>query len=404
MTTQAPAVPMESISSLARIARDLDLLKFDALFTTAALLRGGRPTHTKGVAVTGSFEVTSLPTYPKNTFFTPGRTFDIVLRHGNVAYDDDAAMDIRGAALRLVAREGEGDHKPERPIHLATPAMDLLMNTGEVSFSSAKVFLDFARASGGTPGHEGPVDVRALEAYFKPRPVIRRQFEIGLRRAPSSFTRLRYHSQIPLRFHGGDGKERYARFRLVPGDGAPEEGFPSASDLATPWLQDRHVGETRDFQYMRDEMKARAHAHATYALEMQVYEPAGQVDVAMLDPGRAWDEEALPFHAVGRITLDKALHPKRTEDLAYNIGHLPAAFSLVPCRTLSDFGSIGFVRAHVYTVTQRVRRVMRKMKRLGELGRQKKKRHFRSKKHFTKDDKRRDSSLVGLIFGHVWRG
>jgi catalase len=392
----------EAIPRMAKILRAVDLARFDAIFTIAVLVRRGRSTHTKGVAATGTFRVVDAPTFPETEFFAKGRTFDVILRHGNVSYDDDAAMDIRGAALRFIPREGAS-----RPLHLATPAMDLLMNTGELSFSSAHTFLEFALASGRPSGEDGPVNVKALEAFLRSSDEYRKQFEAGLRRAPSSFNRLRYHSQLAFRFHANDGKMRYARFRLMPGDDAPEEGIPSAADLATSWIQDRHIGEARDFGYLRDELKARvAKGHARYTLAMQTYEPNGELAPAMLDPGVAWDEATFPFQVIGHFELDTTLRAKRTEALAYNVAHLPAAFSLLPCRSLSDFGSVGFVRAHVYTVTQRVRRVLRSAKGLGELRHQKKKRTFRSKKHMTlgDDEKRRDSSLLDLVFGHVWRG
>lgn len=40
----------------------------------------------------------------------------------------------------------------------------------------------------------------------------------GLRRAPDTYAHLHYYSQITMLYKGKDGKQRYCRYRAIPGD------------------------------------------------------------------------------------------------------------------------------------------------------------------------------------------
>lgn len=55
------------------------------------------------------------------------------------------------------------------------------------------------------------------------------------RRAPDSFTDLRYYSWMAYDFKAKDGVRRYARFRILPADGRPESGLLSEQEQKKVW-------------------------------------------------------------------------------------------------------------------------------------------------------------------------
>ena len=57
----------------------------------------------------------------------------------------------------------------------------------------------------------------------------------NLRKAPASFTRLHYHSQLPYKFTPRDDKPRLIKFRLVPADGEEESGLLCGDEQQRPW-------------------------------------------------------------------------------------------------------------------------------------------------------------------------
>lgn len=118
----------------------------------------------------------------------------------------------------------------------------------------------------------------------------------GLRRAPSSFAHLVYHSQMPYQFTPRGGSEnRAVRFRLIPGGGgsaaeeedeatASESGLADDGDQEKPWeAKERRANERRDPFYLRTEFikRLRRDEPIRYILQMQL---APATDHAMWNP------------------------------------------------------------------------------------------------------------------------
>jgi hypothetical protein len=173
---------------------------------------GRRTLYGKGVAARGTLTVLSAtddpktPDIPPNHFFSPGRQFRVETRFSNCLHDDDAAMDIRGCALRLRAI-GSDD------------TFDLLMATG--SFSPVRCLKDVRKLSR-----------RSLTKRIAHDRVLRSGMTAGMRRAPDSYTSLSYYNQIVLEWLLPGSEHRLVRLRLVPVNSAIDgQGFPDIEDL-----------------------------------------------------------------------------------------------------------------------------------------------------------------------------
>ena len=303
---------------------------------SAYALKRGRATHTYGVGAAGTLDVAPDTAVPDHDFFRPGRVFPVFLRHANLEFDDDATSDIRSAALKL---SDQSDRSP----------LDIVMNTGVVSaFWSTPVFLDFVRAK--MRGKAG------LQAYGNRYPAAFEAAVDGLRRAPESFSTLRYHSQICFHFHARDGVRRYARYRLAPADGAPETGLPDIEDQLNPWNQERRNGETRAAAYLRDEFRARiAVGPVRYRLQIQLHTAVSGESDEIFNSGARWPEDRYPWLDLAIATLDRALPPEQTERLRFNIGNQPPSLGVIHARSYDDYNSIGDLRVRVYRFAQTMR-------------------------------------------------
>jgi len=106
----------------------------------------------------------------------------------------------------------------------------------------------------------------------------------GLRRAPSSFADLVYHSQIVYQFTPGDGRARLVKFRLVPGRPCTQTGLlGEATDQRRPWETKRAPDEARTRYYLRKEFVQRMEGldAVRYVLQMQIND---SVDDAFWNP------------------------------------------------------------------------------------------------------------------------
>ena len=288
---------------------------------------------------------------PANSFFQPGNEFTIRLRHANVVDNQkhDAAFDARGCAIKFA------DSSAKSPY-------DLLMNTGENSlFYSVETFLKFVLASTNekyqTFAREAPSAVKAT---------------IGtLRRAPNSYSDLHYYSQTPVQFFAEDGKERYARFRVVPyGDGPgtkvqPEKsGLPDLEDqvksaiLCPKQLAKVSPDETRPANYLKEEFKLRVDTQGVkYRLQMQLYEWSDNDDREVFNPNKEWDYDTHPYFDIGIIELTEALSDRETENLHMWIGRHPRdTIGLIKAWSNKDYNSINIARNDVYPYSQKMRK------------------------------------------------
>jgi arachidonate 5-lipoxygenase len=306
------------------------------LFCLAALAKRGRSTHAWGVAGAGKLKVVDHPEFPEHDFFQAGRVFPVRLRHGTVSFPDDATLDLRGAAIKLADSE------------YATP-LDLVLNSGIGTFMHAWSVWQFSL--GIMRGEKG------LEEVLNSDLVARRLFTESLRRAPSSYAQIVYSSQIQFYFWAKDGKKRYVRFRLLPGDRGPESGLPDAEDTATPWRQKRRPDCTLPPDYLRQEYRERmARGPVVYNLQLALHDGTDGDDTEVFSQyNNPWDPATSPWLDLATITLDRLLDEAETERVRFNIRNQPPSMGLIPARSIYDPNSVAHLRARIYTWSQRLR-------------------------------------------------
>ena len=310
---------------------------YDWWFFMGATLRQGRATHRTGVGAAGWAKVVKNPSFPAHPFFSPDRRFQVQLRHATaVVYDDDASYDVRGCALRLM-QDGK-------------PLLDLLMNTGETA-----VFWDLP--SFGHFAFTDPVELG--RRYFCRDPFLRDGLARAQRRAPDSFSDLRYYSKMAYRWKGTDGTVRLARFRVIPFDRRPESGMPTPADRARPWKLSRSRGENRARNYLRDEFAERVGSKGvSYWLQVQWLDQPADLDDKKFFHGDAansafpWER---PWEDLVHVRLTHALKPKRTERLRFNVGNHPDSLDWPKPRHPKDPNTIPWLRESVYPWSQRAR-------------------------------------------------
>lgn len=315
----------------------LDAVSFFVVksFTLAAKLLKARPTHRYGVEGRGQLRILETLAFPCSTFFVPGEALDVVIRHANLDDDDDAGLQIRSGSLQLRSQAGE--------------RLDLPMNTGEANtFQTLWVLLDFMRSK--------PFGARGIRSFSRRHPRIWRDTLNAHRRAPSSFTQLRYHGQLIFRYEADDGVARLVRFRLGPSNDEAESGHPVEEDHDYPFSQQRAPDEKRAKDYLRAEWRQRVSAGgASYKFYLQLHEVQSDDPNELLDTSRIWDDRAHPWHEVGDVLIDSLLTPEEGEAIRFNIANQPQCMGLLPATSASDFNSPAYVRTLVYASTQEAR-------------------------------------------------
>jgi hypothetical protein len=295
----------------------------------APLWHGRRALYTHGVGARGRLRVLPRPKHagpdagnvghelvgvPGNAFFQDNREFRVEARFANRTQEDDAALDIRGCALRL----SDGHER-----------LDLLFATG--AFAPASSLLDFRRLL----PHS---DIRRGVLKHK---VVREGLAAGMRRAPASFADLSYFHPLALEWLTPNAESYLVRFRLVPREpvlSVPNAagvrdalGLPDAEDLQHLWQQERRPSETRDGDYLRRELHDRLANGRTvsFQLEMQFHLPDRDDSLDWYDASLEWDERAFPWRPLAELVLDRPLNEEESEALQFDPARLPASL-LVP--------------------------------------------------------------------------
>ncbi|KAL0437251.1 UNVERIFIED_CONTAM: Long-chain-fatty-acid--AMP ligase FadD28 [Sesamum radiatum] len=170
-----------------------------ANFAGSTLKVKSRYFHRIGAAGKGILRLYDhIPGLPDHTIFSPGKTYTIIMRHSNcLSSDDDARLDPRGAAIRILS-----NITAER-----SPLLDLTLKTGNAFH--ARTIGDFATWL--------VCGAAAREEHVKHAPHIRDAMWGSLRRA-DSYTELHYYSNICRLFRFKDGQEMYVKFKLRPFD------------------------------------------------------------------------------------------------------------------------------------------------------------------------------------------
>jgi arachidonate 5-lipoxygenase len=258
------------------------------VFATQSRKIRGRATHTLGLAVSGSATVPTEGRFPPNAFFRPGRRFDVTLRHATNFRLDDAALDGRGAGIRLY----DGSDKVE-----------FMFNTGRPLFWNTKSFfrflIRFANEADKAPS-------RAFKRWIQGSQRVHDHWLTAAFRAPTSFAHLTYNGQPTFRFAEDSGREHLVRYRL--------RGLEDAStgandldiiDLKAPRNALRRPEEKRPDDYSRREYRSRIErGPVAYVLEAQFVTLTASCEESVFDGARPWDARMHPWLELARIEVD----------------------------------------------------------------------------------------------------
>ncbi|GEM_PF-3138124 len=281
---------------------------------------GRRPLYEKGVAACGHLTIYSAtensrtPDFPPNQFFSPGRKFRVETRFSNCLRHDDAALDVRGCAMRLRA-VGADD------------TFDLLMATG--SFAPIRCLKDVKNLSR-----------RSLTKRIASDPVLRNGLAAGMRRAPDSYTCLTYYNQIVLEWLLPGSDHRLVRLRLIPANSTTGgEGFPELTELQCFTRTERSSAETRDTDYLQHELHqklARGEEHE-FQLQAQFHDPDPDDSLDWYDATLEWDERDHPWISLGSLVLDTPMDAESCDSLRINPSNIPSAIRVPNPERITDY-------------------------------------------------------------------
>lgn len=292
----------------------------------SSLMERRRMSHDNGTTATGRLKIVDAPTFPAHEFLSPGREFQIRLRHASVSYDDDTIIQVRAASLKLA------DSRYESPL-------DLEMNTGTISlFWTARNFLEFFSTREMTNG-------LAFTKFYDKYPLGLQAGKDGIRKYPSTFAQMYYHAQTAQLFLGKDGVRRYVKFRMIPEDRGPETGLIPMAELENRWLETPAPGETRSQNYLKEEYAARiARGPVRYHLQLQLHVPSPDDSPEILSCSVAWDEATHPFIDVATVEVDTLLSLDENNLMRFSVAHCPDSLGLLPAESIDDYNSINYMR------------------------------------------------------------
>jgi len=298
--------------------------------------------HRIGVSGRGVLRMyQDIPSLPKHKIFGAGKSFPVIVRHSNsLSADDDARLDARGAAVRILSDDGE------------VPLLDLTLKSGKAFY--ARTIADFATwLVCGLP---------AREEQVKRAPHIRDAVWGSLRKT-DSYTMLHYYSNICRLLRFEDGRQMYAKFKLRPADQAISEdsgqvvprGILPPETGAIP----RDEGDTRPLLFLADDFRRKVQSPegVRYVFQLQLRDvPADSAarDIA-LDCTRPWDEAEFPYIEVGEISIGSNLPAEETEKLEFNPFLRCQEVDVISATSCKQSASIDHGRSLVYEICQRVR-------------------------------------------------
>ncbi|MBN9117588.1 MAG: hypothetical protein J0I06_00170 [Planctomycetes bacterium] len=295
-----------------------------------------RMSHNNGIAGRGKLRIVDDPKFPAADFFEPGREWVVRLRHASSGYMDDAMSPVRSASIKFA------DTRYVSPF-------DLQLNTGRHCFFwNAASFLEFAFSR---DEHEGVEYVKYHTKYADGR----KSAADAQIKVPESFATMYYHSHTPFAWKAKDGVARYVRFRLIPGDRAPEQPPPNPEWVAkvrddpalAPIAADQRAvdGETRDVNYLKNEWAARVRSGPVhYILQVQFHEVKPNDPDVIRNPLEPWDEATHPYLDMATVVIDALLSHKEQDQMAFEVTNMPASMDFLPARSMQDYNSLNYMR------------------------------------------------------------
>ncbi|GFZ12991.1 hypothetical protein Acr_23g0013760 [Actinidia rufa] len=347
--SQSPVMIKNTVHSLDERIEEMDTKykKIVGNLAATTLKVQTRYFHRIGVSGKGVLKLyDNIKGLPSHKIFHPGKSYPIIVRHSNsLSADDDARIDARGAALRILPDE-TGAESSELPL------LDLTLKTGNAFY--ARTISDFATwLVCGLP---------AREEHVKHAPHIRDAVWTSLRNA-NSYAELHYYSNICRLFRFTDGQEMYVKFKLRPSDEKISEdtGKVEPTGILPPETGaiPRAENDTRPLLFLVEDFQRRVNSpggvHYIFQLQFRpIPQDAAARDIA-LDCSKPWDDTEFPFIDVGEIVLDQNLTGEQSEELVFNPFLRCPEIDVIWATSASQSASIDHGRSLIYEICQNLR-------------------------------------------------
>ncbi|OWM69223.1 hypothetical protein CDL15_Pgr025410 [Punica granatum] len=283
----------------------------------------------------------SMEGLPDHAIFSPKKRYPVIIRHSNcLSSDDDARIDARGAAVRILSEDSD------------SPLLDLTLKTGKAFH--ARTISDFATWL--------VCSRTAREEWVNQAPHIGDANWTSLRRA-DSYTELHYYSNLCRLFRFKDGKEMYVKYKLRPHDEniGEDSGKVEASAILPPETGSipRDEDDPRPLLFLDEDFQKRVKSPAgiRYIFQLQARpipkEKAAQ-DIA-LDCTRPWDEEQFPYISIGEITIDQSIAKEESDKLEFNPFLRCSEVDVIQATSSSQSASLDHGRSLIYEICQHLR-------------------------------------------------
>ncbi|XP_056169326.1 uncharacterized protein LOC115678001 [Syzygium oleosum] len=274
---------------------------------------------------------------PEHNVFGPGKKYTVIVRHSNsLSADDDARIDARGAALRILSSE-KGD---------TSPLLDFTLKTGKAFY--ARTVSDFATWL--------VCGLAAREEHIKRASHVRDAVWTSICQA-DSYADLHYYSNICRLFRFKDGQEMYVKFKLRPSDENIGEDFgkvePSGILPPETGAIPRDANDTRPLLFLAEDFQNRVNSPNGLQVRPIPQDEAAR-DIA-LDCTKPWDETEFPYTDVGEVIINENLTKEGSERLEFNPFLRCHKVDVIRATSSSHSASIDHGRSLVYKICQHLR-------------------------------------------------
>uniref|UniRef100_A0A7N0TLS4 Carrier domain-containing protein n=1 Tax=Kalanchoe fedtschenkoi TaxID=63787 RepID=A0A7N0TLS4_KALFE len=351
--SQAPVMIKNTMHALDERIEDMDLKYKKIVGNLAANLAvttlkvNSRYFHRIGVSGKGVLKIyDEIKGFPEHKIFSPGKSYQIIVRHSNsLSADDDARIDARGAALRILAADRDDENN-------SSPLLDLTLKTGNAFY--ARTVADFATWL--------VCGLKAREEHVKRAPHVREAVWASLRQA-ESYAELHYYSNICRLFRFTDGTEMYVKLKLRPYDESITEdsGKVEPTGILPPETGaiPRDENDVRPLLFLADDFRQRVNSSdgVRYILQLQ-FRPVPDdkaVQDTVLDCTKPWDEKEFPHLDVGEICIDQNLTSIESEELQFNPFLRSPEIDVIRATSCTESASIDHGRSLIYEICQHLR-------------------------------------------------
>ncbi|KAM0942933.1 putative AMP-dependent synthetase/ligase, amine oxidase, phosphopantetheine binding ACP [Dioscorea sansibarensis] len=300
--------------------------------------------HRIGVSGKGVLKMyQDLPRLPEHKVFHAGKSFPVIIRHSNsLSADDDARIDARGAAIRILLDKGNEQQN----------LLDLTLKSGKAFY--ARTIEDFANwLVCGLP---------AREQQVKRAPHIREAVWGSLRNT-NSYTELHYYSNICRLLRCDDGREMYVKFKIRPFNShiGEDSGQVEPKGILPPETGaiPREENDKRPLLFLADDFQTRVNSPncVQYIFQLQLRPvPSNEAEREVaLDCTKPWDETVFPYLDVGEITIDQNLTVEDSEKLEFNPFFRCHEVDVIRATSSSQSASLDHGRSLIYEICQYLR-------------------------------------------------